>query len=634
MGRLFGRLVASIAAAATLALGLGAAALAESKLAVVISVDTQQSEAIEPALGADLDAEMVSDALRSVGYEVRLVSSSVDRGRIRRTLSRLVDDVFEAGPDTSVVFYFVGNAIQVSGRTYLLGEDARAADAITLSGSGFPADEIATQLGSAGARDTVIVIDAATPTGVTNRFALTPGVRTFDAPTGGAVIISNQADTRAPERRANLSPFALAFVEDLVITDTPFRTAVRTMRGNVSVATGGGLTPWHADRTRASFVLGGGEPDMAALDDASTRSMSPSSPDRGVLEAPSPAAPDRDIEPQQIQKVTVFYGTERTISGDRTTYTNQRSAILNYGAVDVTIPPKHKPGMVEMPSVFRFEFEPNPDKHFTIERLAPLQEEDFVAQLSTAVSASTNKQALVFIHGFNTSFDSAAFRTAQLYHDLKYDGAPVFYAWPSRNVTIPAPWDYARDQTSADRTVSRLEEFLLRVRNDTGAQRMHIIAHSMGNHALMQALDEIAEDLDAGDPPPFDEIIMSAPDVDREQFKRTADDILPTAKRITVYASSNDEAMKMSRRVNGEPRLGDRAGGVLLMTGIDYIDASNVRTEMFSLGHDYFATQASILSDIGTILRLARGPSEREGLKTEQLPPEMQVYYSILGPAP
>ncbi|MCG8443329.1 MAG: alpha/beta hydrolase, partial [Caulobacterales bacterium] len=109
-----------------------------------------------------------------------------------------------------------------------------------------------------------------------------------------------------------------------------------------------------------------------------------------------------------------------------------------------------------------------------------------------------------------------------------------------------------------------------------------------------------------------------------------AEEILPTARRITLYASANDQAMQISRSVNGAPRAGDTTGGPIVVPGIDTIDASDVRTELFSFNHDYFASQPSILSDMTTVIVRSFPPAARDGLREQRLPTSMERYWRIL----
>jgi esterase/lipase superfamily enzyme len=74
------------------------------------------------------------------------------------------------------------------------------------------------------------------------------------------------------------------------------------------------------------------------------------------------------------------------------------------------------------------------------------------------------KQAFVFVHGFNVGFDAAAYRTAQIVYDLGFDGAPVFYSWPSRGGIK----EYEYDQNSARQARAHLRSFLELVRSQSG----------------------------------------------------------------------------------------------------------------------------------------------------------------------
>ena len=180
----------------------------------------------------------------------------------------------------------------------------------------------------------------------------------------------------------------------------------------------------------------------------------------------------------------------------------------------------------------------------------------FFTALRDRVEASSKKEAFVFVHGFNTTFDEAAYRTAQLAHDLKFEGAPIFYSWPSQGGLL----EYAIDETNVVWTVPHLKEFLVGVARHSGANAVHLVAHSMGNRALTSALQLLSYEL-RDEPAMFREVVLTAPDIDAEVFRR---DVVPaivtTADRVTLYASSNDEALKLSKAIHGYRRAGDSGG--------------------------------------------------------------------------
>lgn len=229
---------------------------------------------------------------------------------------------------------------------------------------------------------------------------------------------------------------------------------------------------------------------------------------------------------------------------------------LYYGTVDVSIPPVHQIGMVESPQWWKMEFKPDPDKHVVYQGFDLLNRDSFYTSLSGLIAKSKEKEAFVFVHGFNTPFEEAARRTAQIEFDMKFDGAPIFYSWPSQGEL--SPFAYNRDAVSSDRTVPRLKYFLQEVARRTQAKRVHLIAHSMGNKAMVNALVRVASEMSAADKPLFNQIVLTAPDIDREVFLDLAARMKRAGSQITLYASKNDKALQASKLYSGFPRAGGR----------------------------------------------------------------------------
>ena len=79
---------------------------------------------------------------------------------------------------------------------------------------------------------------------------------------------------------------------------------------------------------------------------------------------------------------------------------------------------------------------------------------------------------------------TAARRVAQLAYDLDFDGTPMLYSWPSQ----ASPTAYAVDEAAVGISGRRMADFLETVVAQSGAEHIHLIAHSMGNRALIEAL--------------------------------------------------------------------------------------------------------------------------------------------------
>jgi len=293
-------------------------------------------------------------------------------------------------------------------------------------------------------------------------------------------------------------------------------------------------------------------------------------------------------------------------------YGNQRGT-LEYGTCTVTIPKEHSVGELESPSILRLEFSEDPTRHVMLREVKQQPVDEFFAGLKSCVDRSQRKETFVFVHGYNVTFEKAARRTAQLAYDLKFDGAPIFYSWPSQGGLLK----YAVDETNVVWTAPHLKEFLVGVARRSGAKSIHLIAHSMGNRALTSALQALSYELrDQG--PMFKEVVLTAPDIDAEVFRR---DIAPaiqrTAGRVTLYASSNDEALAASKTVHGYPRAGESGRNIVVVPGIDTIDVSAVDTSL--LGHNYYGSNDTVLSDLVQLLNEAKPPERRNRLYSKLL---------------
>jgi len=298
----------------------------------------------------------------------------------------------------------------------------------------------------------------------------------------------------------------------------------------------------------------------------------------------------------------VFFGTDRQEAQPQTArFTDLAPETANdlkvgWCQVSVPLPEHHRIGAIERPTFWSINYADwfeNPDRHFLIVDRAVLDDEAFWRQFKASVDQSEGKQALLFIHGYNVAFDDAVYRAAQPSLDLKFQGATALYSWPSNGRLL----DYVADQQRSLDTVGSFKKFLSELATSSGAQTIHVIAHSMGNNALLHALAELAREQPQYGPH-FRQIIMAAPDVDRREFMRLADQFKTAGDHITIYAAQNDKAIEASDRVNGALRVGD-ATSIVTFNGIDSIDASLIIKGF--LKHSYFADER-VLDDIERVL--------------------------------
>lgn len=306
--------------------------------------------------------------------------------------------------------------------------------------------------------------------------------------------------------------------------------------------------------------------------------------------------------------VKVFYGTDRAtkeLTSPKQFFGSQRGS-MHFGTCEVSIPFTHKMGDIESPLWYKLQFREDPIAHVVLLDINPHKSEaDFFFDLSKQIKASTGKKALVFIHGYNVSFADAARRTAQMAYDLNFDGAPIFFSWPSQDETA----SYTIDEANEEWAIPHLKAFLADLSSRTGAKTIYLVAHSMGTRTLSAALREIANE--NRDKKLFQEVVLAAPDIDAEVFQRDVlPKIQPVASRITLYASSRDKALQASKEVHGYPRAGESdINSLVIAPGLDTIDATYVDTSF--IGHSYYADNRSVISDIFYLFQSGNAPAER-----------------------
>lgn len=337
-------------------------------------------------------------------------------------------------------------------------------------------------------------------------------------------------------------------------------------------------------------------------------------PKAAVAPPPPSASPNSPLEKHEpnFSVVRVFYATDRAPTPDASLGIKfdtgrQHEGPLNFGECEVSLPACHQVGHLESPSLLRLEFHPDPDRHIVLNRVSSLEEEEFLARVQSSVAASPAREAFVFVHGYNVKFKDAARRTGQFAFDLSFAGAPIFYSWPANGHTL----DYSADEASVIWTAPHFERFLSLLTEHSGAQKIHLIAHSMGNRAVCEALRSLSLQRPATPGFLLHQLVLAAPDIDTDTFREMASALKTMSGHITLYASSRDKAIQLSRKLHDNPRAG--APPLVIAAGMDSVDASKVDTDF--LAHSYFSNTWALLSDIHQLLESDTPAAKRFGLR-------------------
>ena len=378
--------------------------------------------------------------------------------------------------------------------------------------------------------------------------------------------------------------------------------------------------------------------EIVALPNQPSETFDFSSAIVGLPETNRPVASVRRTTNNLYDVVTVHWGSDRALAsnpslqpivdtsqivtgsiGQITPLTGKRGRKLRLGRALITIPRVVRdkgrvlrPRKVTFLKYTLYSEDEDPRKHFTLGSLELMDETEFVRSTNEELEKAVRfeDQAFVFIHGFNITFENALYRTAQLAYDLDFDGAAYLYSWPSR----AEKRGYISDRDSSDRAQRYLLEFLTLVAEKTKAKRIHVIAHSLGVRPLIDSLEKANAERGHALPAKLDQVVLAAPDMDRDVFSEIAGSLSKAAKTTTLYAADNDRALQASRFLaRGTPRAGEvTEKGPVIVRGIDSIDISDAsKGSWLSLNHHTYAEGKDLLADIRRIMATGVRPPHR-----------------------
>ena len=317
-----------------------------------------------------------------------------------------------------------------------------------------------------------------------------------------------------------------------------------------------------------------------------------------------------DKEESTHHRLQVYYGTHRVKTEQTSTayaYGNEfdESRGIVYGTVFVTVPCNRQIGEVPLPKLWLGEFRSNKSKHIVLEKHSEIESANFWSNIENKLKATNKKEILVYIHGFWNDFRAAAARTAQLAVDLELDGAPVFYDWPSKASAFS--YDADREIATSQVITDYAAQFLSDIVEKTGAEKINVIAHSLGNEVLLRAMEELADNQyrDVEDKP-FDHLIFASPDVNVANFRSLVSEAEKIATNMTLYTSGNDIALQASAFKLEFGRAGD-ASNRIISKKITTVDTTNASSGL--IGHNDFTGKA--LDDLRAVLWLNAIPSKR-----------------------
>jgi esterase/lipase superfamily enzyme len=280
-------------------------------------------------------------------------------------------------------------------------------------------------------------------------------------------------------------------------------------------------------------------------------------------------------------------------------FAGKRGTGLSVENIVVSIPPDtvRKPGAVIYPR----QNPGNPAKEFVTLKVAPLDQAGASAWYDRV--AGPRRRVLIFVHGFNSTYEESVFRFAQISHDTGVNAAPILFTWPSQG----SIFGYLYDRESANFSRDSLEQIIAETANNPDVGEVTLMAHSMGSWLAMEALRQYA--IRTGKlPDKLRNVVLAAPDLDVDVFHEQLDEIGSASDRITIFTSQDDRALLVSRRLSGGvQRLGTvdltrpEVQAQFQKRGIAVVDLSSIQAGD-SLNHTKFAESADVVQAIGSRL--------------------------------
>jgi len=231
--------------------------------------------------------------------------------------------------------------------------------------------------------------------------------------------------------------------------------------------------------------------------------------------------------------------------------------------------------------------------------------------------AGNQRDTLVYIHGYNVTFKEALTAGARLAVNLRphNNGSGVnvvLFSWPSDGSAMPY-LAYASDRQDAApsgpafaRAFLKLADFLQgSTPEEECRQKLHLLAHSMGNYVLRHAVQEIRSHFPGRPPRVFDQIFMMAADEDDDTFEHDYKlALLPRlAHRVSVYFNHGDVALHISDKTKGNPdRLGTDGPRLpqQVPAKVTQVDCTPVVSG--AIEHSYYLGSPRVVEDVLQVL--------------------------------
>jgi esterase/lipase superfamily enzyme len=288
---------------------------------------------------------------------------------------------------------------------------------------------------------------------------------------------------------------------------------------------------------------------------------------------------------------TVLVSTTRAPTVGLPLFGSERSETQHFARFDVWVPPQREMGSVTFPEGSA----PDPATDFVVVSASRLTD---VSAFTRAIDrelvevAPGDRPAWLFVHWYNTNFAEGLYRQAQLQYDMERPWASIHFSWPSAAQTRYYGYDRESAMYSREALIATLDAMAR-----SQATEFNLVAHSMGNALLMDALWIMAQSGHAEAFRKINLVVLMSPDMSVDIFRQQAPRVIARGVPVFIVVSESDRALRVSARLRGQQdRLGSiRSQAELGGLDVGVLDLSSIESGD-SLGHFKAGTSPEVIA--------------------------------------
>ena len=326
--------------------------------------------------------------------------------------------------------------------------------------------------------------------------------------------------------------------------------------------------------------------------------------------------------------LTAYFATNRNMTGSGygIDFYEGDPKLFRVGTVDVS--KKRRGWKAGEINTFDEQSQPTPSNARASQEWTVLGSSQSFEQIRHVGATDQVSNVLVYLHGAANTFGDAAETLAlmaELYSTPKSHVCPFFFTYPANGSSDPFNYFADRDDASLSghaiaRSYGRLIDFVAKRKLENRChQRIHLIAHSLGNFALRKAVETIFTNPAYRRVRMFSSVILAAADDDDDTLDNPDKmrSLTELTDEIVVYFDTTDKLLRLSDAVH-QDRLGQKGpnpfpGQFVNGCRISVVDCENAKFDIEDdrQRHRHFLRSKAVVKDIRSVIRGAE-PKGRE----------------------